>query len=203
MSDTAEILRALAASDSGLTVTELVGVIGASDTKIRRGLTGLVAAGTVASSKDAPLGPGRPSLRFRPASRAGDWPVLVRNLLVAVWDEPGIPAELRAQMAAACGARISEDKSVQELMDAMAGLGFEPSDETTPDEANECRLRVRFHACPFANTSADQAADTVCLMHEGLLKGMLTEIGGALESMDFQTPAHPGCELRAVLWARA
>jgi len=197
MADRDHILRALSASETGLTVAELVGLVGTSDSQVRRGLLGLVAAGTVATFKDVPEGPGRPSLRFRVAPRDASWPGLVRALLTAIWDEESAPIAARERVAKACGVTMATGQPRDALFDLMAGLGFAPRDETTPADVRELCIRVRFQACPFSNVTAREAADTVCLMHRGLLDGTVAQLGGSVDSFDMYDPCLAGCELRA------
>ena len=56
----------------------------------------------------------------------------------------------------------------------LAELGFEPE-----NRESDCATEVRLHDCPFREIALTRG-DVVCSVHEGLLMGMLEEMGGTV-----------------------
>jgi predicted ArsR family transcriptional regulator len=66
---------------------------------------------------------------------------------------------------------MSPKRVVEQIVETLAELGFEP--ESRRDEHN---AEIRLHDCPFRQI-AQTRGEIVCAVHEGLLRGMLEEMG--------------------------
>lgn len=189
------IFDALASNADGLTVSELVGLIGASDSQVRRRLSALVAAGAVTTLKDDPAGPGRPTLRFRLSPTTSGWPELVRILVAAVGGSADREAAMLA-LARARGAEMASGEFPHGIIDAMARLGFAPRDRSSRHDAREDAYRVSFQSCPFRDAVTADGGRAVCMLHRGLVEGMTEALGGRLDQFDARDPIVAGCEVR-------
>jgi len=195
MTEQEGIFDALASNADGLTVSELVGLLGASDSQVRRKLSALVAAGAVTTLKDDPAGPGRPTLRFRLAATTSGWPELVRILLAVVaGDEANEQAML--SLARQRGADMAVGEFPHGVVEAMARLGFAPRDRSTRQDAKDDAYRLSFQACPFRDAVTAEGGHAVCTMHRGLTEGMTEALGGEVDLFDPRDPVVTGCEVR-------
>ena len=187
-------MDALAKSSDGLTVAELVGLLRASDSQVRRQLSALVAAGAVATLKDDPAGPGRPTLRFRLASVTTGWPEIVRMLV-------GVLAQLGAsddhavlQVGRRHGAAMAAGELADGIVDVMASLGFSPRDISSRRDQRDLIRRLSFQSCPFRDAVVSDGGHAVCLLHQGLTEGAAAALGAQVELFDIRNPITAGCE---------
>jgi len=195
MAEQEGIFDALASNADGLTVSELVGLLGASDSQVRRKLSALVAAGAVTTLKDDPAGPGRPTLRFRLSPTTSGWPELVRILVAVV----GTGTDREAAMLAVArqrGAQMASGEFPHGVVDTMARLGFAPRDRSSRQDAREAAHRVSFQTCPFRDAVAAEGGRAVCSLHRGLVEGMSEALGGRVDYFDARDPIVAGCEVR-------
>lgn len=189
------IFDALASSADGLTVSELVGLLGASDSQVRRRLSALVAAGAVTTLKDDPAGPGRPTLRFRLSPTTSGWPELVR-ILVTVVAGNGDQEQAMLALARERGADLATGEFPSGIVETMGQLGFAPRDRSTRQDARDDAHRLSFQSCPFRDAVIADAGHVVCTLHRGLLEGMSSALGGVLDHFDPRDPIIAGCEAR-------
>jgi predicted ArsR family transcriptional regulator len=195
MSEQEGIFDALASNADGLTVSELVGLLGASDSQVRRKLSALVAAGAVTTLKDDPAGPGRPTLRFRLAPMTSGWPELVR-ILVAVVGRNEEQEVALMELARERGQAIGEGDFPDSIIDAMARLGFSPRDRSSRQDAKDDAYRLSFQSCPFRDAVTSEGGRAVCAMHHGLIEGMALATGGEVDEFVPLDPIVAGCEVR-------
>lgn len=190
------IVDALANNTDGLTVSQLVALLGASDSQVRRSLSGLVAAGAVTTLKDEPTGPGRPTLRFRLAPTSNAWPELARMLVAMMARiERNVPTDPLA-VARRRGAEMANGEFPHGVVDVMAGLGFSPRDQSSRQDIREQAARVSFQNCPFRDAVLAEGGHLVCTLHRGLLEGMSHALGGVVEAFEVRDPIAAGCEVR-------
>jgi predicted ArsR family transcriptional regulator len=189
------IFDALASNAEGLTVSELVGLLGASDSQVRRKLSALVAAGAVTTLKDDPAGPGRPTLRFRLAPTTSGWPELVRILVGVVGTSQDHEAAMLT-LARQRGADMASGAFPHGVVDTMARLGFAPRDRSSRQDGRDDAYRVSFQSCPFRDAVTSEGGRAVCTLHRGLLEGMSEALGGTLEQFEPRDPIVAGCEAR-------
>jgi predicted ArsR family transcriptional regulator len=195
MSEQEGIFDALASNADGLTVSQLVGLLGASDSQVRRKLSALVAAGAVTTLKDDPAGPGRPTLRFRLAPTTSAWPELVRLLVAVVGNNQEHELALM-DLARDRGAEIGEGQFPDRIIEAMAGLGFSPRDRSTRQDAKDDAYRFSFQSCPFRDAVTADGGRAVCAMHRGMLEGMASAVGADVDEFVPRDPIVAGCEVR-------
>lgn len=195
MTEQEGIFDALASSADGLTVSELVGLLGASDSQVRRRLSALVAAGAVTTLKDDPAGPGRPTLRFRLSPTTSGWPELVR-ILVAVVAGDSEHEQALLDLARERGANMATGEFPHGVVDTMAQLGFAPRDRSSRQDAKEDAYRLSFQSCPFRDAVTAEGGRTVCTLHRGLIEGMTAALGGELDHFEVRDPIVAGCEVR-------
>lgn len=195
MTEQEGIFDALASNADGLTVSELVGLLGASDSQVRRKLSALVAAGAVTTLKDDPAGPGRPTLRFRLAPTTSAWPELVRILVAVVGNSEEHELAL-IELARERGATIGDGEFPDRVIEAMAGLGFSPRDRSSRQDAKDDAYRLSFQSCPFRDAVGAEGGRAVCAMHRGMLEGMADAIGADVDEFIPRDPIVAGCEVR-------
>ncbi len=188
------IFDALASNADGLTVSQLVGLLGASDSQVRRKLSTLVAAGAVTTLKDEPAGPGRPTLRFRLAPTTSAWPELVRILVAVVGDSREHEIEL-VELARERGVQIGAGEFPDRVFEAMAGFGFSPRDRSSRQDAKHDAYRFSFQTCPFRDAVSAGGGRAVCAMHRGMLEGMASAVGAEVDEFVAYDPIVAGCEV--------
>lgn len=69
---------------------------------------------------------------------------------------------------------MSPDRVVEQVVTTLAEMGFEP--ESLPDDLT---TEIRLHDCPFRQIARTRG-EIVCSVHEGLLRGMLEEMGDTM-----------------------
>jgi len=190
------ILDALTRHEEGLSVSQLVGVLGASDSQIRRGLSVLVAAGAVATVKDDPSGPGRPTLRFRLAGRASGWPELVEMLLALLGRVESVNELMTLEVGREHGAAMAAGAPPDAIDAEMARLGFAPRDISSSRDRRDDAQRLRFDTCPFRDAVSSDGGHAVCLLHQGLLEGLSAKLGGYVDQFEVRDPTVAGCQVR-------
>lgn len=169
-------------SHTPLGVGELSERLGIHPNTVRFHLDTLVRAGQVERVQAKPAGPGRPPLAFRISP--GMDPMGPRNyqLLAAVLvdqlaAEPDAAGravaagrawgrQLHTPAPARPGRRRPDD--VEQLVDLMADLGFEPERHTSDDGSGQIALSN----CPFLDL-VESRTHAVCPIHLGLMQGAM------------------------------
>jgi predicted ArsR family transcriptional regulator len=195
MSERVAIVGALADNVEGLTVSELVGLLGASDSQVRRTLSALMAAGAVTTLKDDPAGPGRPTLRFRLAQSTGGWPEVVQMLIGMLERIDAVDERTVREAGRAHGAAMALGEFPDGVIEGMARLGFGPRDISTRADERDHARRISFQSCPFRDAVAAPGGHTVCILHHGLIEGMSAALGGHLDLFEIRDPITAGCEM--------
>jgi predicted ArsR family transcriptional regulator len=190
------IIDALANSSRGLTVSQLVGLLGASDSQVRRLLSGLAAAGAVSTLKDDPTGPGRPTLRFRLAPPSGGWPELVQMLVVLVTRIAEIDSDDIAVVGRERGAALARGEFPDGVVEVQARLGFAPRDVSTRQDERDQARRLNLQSCPYRDAVLSEGGRAICALHKGLAEGMSTALGGHVDVFEVRDPITAGCEIR-------
>jgi len=176
-----ELLRASAEPRS---ISSIADELRVHPNTVRFHIDGLVRDGRVEQVMGESAGPGRPPVLFR-ASRRMDpngptnYEFLAGILTDYVASDPDAPA-IAAQLGRSTSATLvttstrrrarSKTEAVNELIDILADLGFEPE----PAEGPRTR-EIRLRHCPFQNL-AEQHRDVVCSVHLGLMQGALTAL---------------------------
>jgi predicted ArsR family transcriptional regulator len=196
MSERVAVVDALANNSDGLTVSQLVGLLGASDSQVRRTLSALVAVGAVMTLKDDPTGPGRPTLRFRLAQSTSGWPEIVQMLIALVERSDAVGQSTILEVARERGAAMAAGEFPDVVIEVMARLGFGPRDISSRQDERDHAQRLSFQSCPFRDAVASTGGHTVCLLHQGLIEGMSAALGGHLDLFESRDPITAGCEAR-------
>jgi predicted ArsR family transcriptional regulator len=176
------ILQMLRASAEPRSIASVADELGVHPNTVRFHLDALARAGRVEQVLGDSAGPGRPPILFR-ASRRMDpkGPTNYRLLAGILTDylarEPDAAA-VAAQLGRATSPALvepsgqrrapSKTRAVTELVELLAGLGFEPE----PAEGPRTR-EIRLRHCPFQNL-AEEHGEVICSVHLGLMQGALS-----------------------------
>ncbi|CAG7634988.1 helix-turn-helix domain-containing protein [Rhodococcus opacus] len=183
-----QLLDALRASPTPMTVGELAALCELHVTTVRFHLDGLTGAGLVSAEPERHPARGRPRQLYRalaplgPGRRADSGYERLARVLAAHWagaedDDPVGRAEAAGRAWAlddltdTPGAPRSVEDAASTIATLFAEMGFDPELEASEDE-----IRIRLHACPFESV-ARQSPNVVCALHLGLLRGVLTRLG--------------------------
>jgi predicted ArsR family transcriptional regulator len=191
------VVDVLARHPNGLTITEMVGMVGESDTQIRRALAQLAAAGAVASRKDPPVGRGRPTMRFRLVPTTNTWARVALVLLDVIATE-GIDEATIRTAAQTQGAALLAATSAKDLFGAMGELGFAPRDVSAPADLRAGRTRLEFLNCPLRDGVLAQGGHAICAAHHGLAEGMCSVSGSEVAEFVVRDPVRVGCRVTTV-----
>ncbi len=188
------VVDVLARHPDGLTITEMVGMVGESDTQIRRALAQLAAAGAVASRKDPPVGRGRPTMRFRLVPTTNTWARFALVLLDVVATQNIDEATVRSA-AQRQGAALLAATSARDVFGAMGELGFAPRDVSAPADLRAGRARIEFLTCPLRDGVLSQGGHALCAAHQGLAEGMCAASGAEVTEFVVRDPVRVGCRM--------
>jgi predicted ArsR family transcriptional regulator len=190
-------------ADEPVGVAELTGRFGVNHNAIRQHLAKLRDAGLVIEERQAPSGPGRPPLRYRPTPGVAErWggasPYAALSLMLlellrgdATPREVGRSAGRR--LAAEHGAGANAAADAVEILDAVARrLGFEPRLKRT-----RVGVDVVLDRCPFVDAAAAAPA-VVCDLHHGIAEGIAEQAAGdvAVTEMVVRPPERAGCRIK-------
>lgn len=165
---------------------------------VRRHLERLLEGGFVTRSR-LRAGKGRPRDSWAVASDANPGGMQPRAYAdLAKWLARAIPAnarrlreverageEIGRELAPAAGNDIADD-----LRDALAALGFEPTLERDEGSGFTCSLGN----CPYKD-SVRESAEVVCTLHRGITAGLLAELDPKAKLTGFEPhdPEQAGC----------
>ncbi len=195
------------ATDGGVAVADLVGVLGGHPNTVRHHLAALTVSGLAAAAPEPPSGRrGRPATRFvatdagRAAVRSGQAVADEYIALAAAFadrlagggGDPGGDARAvgRAWAAGLAGGgtgHADPDRAVVELLDR---LGFSPDRAPRRDEAAD-EGEVLLRTCPLLD-AASRHPDVVCAVHRGLAEGAYAAFGGEPLGVGLRPFALPG-----------
>jgi predicted ArsR family transcriptional regulator len=176
------ILQLLRASAEPRSIATIADELGVHPNTVRFHIDALLGAGRVEQVLGDSAGRGRPPILFR-ASRRMDPTGPTNYLLLASIltdyvagrpDAGTIAAQLGRASSPALVASTprprpsSRARAVSELVELLAGLGFEPE----PTDGRRTR-EIRLRHCPFQNL-AEQYGEVICSLHLGLMQGALT-----------------------------
>lgn len=176
------ILALLRSSAEPCSIASIADELEVHPNTVRFHLDALARAGRVEQVLGDPAGRGRPPILFR-ASRRMDpaGPTNYRLLAGILTDhlarEPDAAA-VATRLGRATSPRLlessgqrrapSKTRAVNELVELLAELGFEPEPAYSP-RTREIRLRH----CPFQNL-AEEHGEVICSLHLGLMQGALS-----------------------------
>lgn len=180
-----------------MAIRELAAMVGLHPNTTREHLDQLVEAGLVARHTAAPLGRGRPGLRYaatEPWTPEGD-PHVYRTLASVLAAElagrdDAIPVAIRA--GERWGARAAEamapasgvEQAVERLVGMLDDLGFDPV------RVSSTTASIELRSCPFGSLARERG-DVVCNVHLGLMRGALHELGAPLDAASLEPFVQP------------
>lgn len=195
------LLRILDDVPEPVDIATLAGQVGLHPNTVRDHLALLQEAGLVERTSEERSRPGRPRALYRSAPRETRAPgsegyrFLAEVLASSIRGSSDDPAGIAEEAGRAWGrylvdrpvpfAPIDADRVVDQVLTALAGLGFSSEDHR---QGEVTVLRV--HDCPFRSLARGHG-EIVCSVHRGLLRGMIAEMGGGLEVTDFRPMAEP------------
>jgi predicted ArsR family transcriptional regulator len=161
-------------------IDELARLTGVHRNTVRVHLRKLEAVGLVAAETGAPVGRGRPPLRFRLRAAVGnpnpELRFLIDGLVRALRRAAGTgAAELAEAEGHAVGVWLADrlrhpsvEQAVDQVVRALQLLAFHPE-----LERQGRTYRIRLAACPFAVRRGDDRGDVICPFHLGLMRGII------------------------------
>ncbi|MEO7007019.1 MAG: helix-turn-helix domain-containing protein [Terrimesophilobacter sp.] len=165
-----------------LTVEELAAATGLHHNTAREHLHRLIADGFVTCEPEGKDTKGRPRMLYSvandPAHRND--PIQAAKVTAALRRADQVRQLLHADETLAPDSPLS--RQVDVLDDHLDRTGFDARVET--DE-----LQVQLHNCPFSDLARQHPQ--VCLVHFGLLKGILEQVGGPLVAEELHPFVHP------------
>lgn len=191
------IFRYILAAPGPVGVRELTEHMGLNHNAIRQHLAKLRDAGLVLEQHESPHGPGRPALRYRPASAAtARWAEVtpyeeLASLLVRIVQGESVE-EVGLAYGRASARRVGGDP-LQALEEVAQRLGFEPR-WVLGRRGRELVL----DRCPFESTAA-RAPEVVCELHRWIAEGVALESGGGavqVSNLVVRPPRRAGCRIQ-------
>lgn len=182
------LLTVLRQANGPVGVRELAQTVGLHPNSVRNQLDQLVDAGLVIRSVAAPVGRGRPGLRYVAGPAADDpdpgaYRELAQVLADALIRRPGAAAaavtagERWGRTMAADGVPApTEHEALDRLVELLDDAGFAPQRPAGPGEP------IQLRHCPF-EPLARERSDVVCGAHLGLMRGALRELGAPFDAV--------------------
>lgn len=180
-------------------VAELTRHFGLNHNAIRQHLAKLRDAGLVVEEINAPTGPGRPSLSYRPVPGAVDrWEGTSAYQRLATLLLDVLSGATIHEAGYAAGREMAESlprgtSSADALETITRRLGFEPHREAGTDAD---RVTIVLDRCPFTSL-AEHAPHVVCELHRSLAAGIAdgTAADMTVADLEIKPPATAGCRL--------
>jgi predicted ArsR family transcriptional regulator len=184
-----------------VSVAQVAAALGLHDNTARLHLEGLVDAGLVIRSRQAPAGRGRPATLYRVDAGAQadpqvrEYAHLAAALATVISQTSADPTADARRAGAGWGTSLASSrlpdtprKARREMVAILADLGFDP---VADDEATSVALR----RCPLLEVARTHAG-VVCQVHLGLVQGAMHEMGHDVPDADLLPFAEPGaCRL--------
>lgn len=186
------LLRVLDDVDEPMAIDQLAEHLGLHVNTIRGHLDLLEQARLVERHPERRATPGRPRILFTAAPRDARSPTgegyrfLAEILSTWIAESSNVPAVDAERAGERWGRHLARDtkgpvsveRAIEQMMTTFAELGFQPERADTGD-AEGSRTVLLLHDCPFRDLAREQS-NIVCSVHAGLLRGMLSELGGGV-----------------------
>jgi len=193
-----DVFRYIADAARPVDVAELTDHLGLHHNAIRQHLAKLVEAGLVSEGTAAPVGRGRPRLRYTvDPSAESRWGVTgpyerLTLMLTEIIRSGDSPVEVGRRFGARSRVTTDDDTDpVTSLVGVMESHGFEPTTTRHGDT-----IDIVLSACPF-ETTALADPDTVCGLHLGLALGVAEPLDGlVVDELIPRDPRRGACRLR-------
>jgi predicted ArsR family transcriptional regulator len=192
-----EIFRYLAQAGRPVDVSELTEHFGFNHNAIRQHLAKLMEADLVVERKAPAGGRGRRRILYSPHPAADSrWGVLgpyerLSLLLAEIVRSGDTPIEVGRRAARdRIRGLVEADGAVEELVDQMTRLGFEPVVKQRGKQ-----VHVVLHECPFSSTAVADP-ETVCALHLGMAQGIAEDSPGlVIDELVAKDPRRANCRL--------
>ncbi|MGH9118285.1 MAG: helix-turn-helix transcriptional regulator [Acidimicrobiales bacterium] len=143
------------------------------------------------------LSPASPSLGLEPPS----FPILARMLARAAMlagVDAADAAEAGREQGEVDGAMVAGGgrPCLDALVDQLDRLGFDPAVVTSDDDSSD--VTIGFMHCPFRDL-AQANPDLVCSLHQGLVEGFVTTVGGGRVTEFRSLVARDPCQVDLVV----
>jgi predicted ArsR family transcriptional regulator len=194
------VLQILQSAGNPLGVGDIAQRVGLHPNTARFHLDALVEQGLVEVAREVRDAPGRPRGLYTAtaqSARAGrrSYQLLADVLTSYVATHVSRPAEAAVEAGEAWGRSLAERPvpfrrvgaaaATAHLVESLDEIGFAPEAVTVGRER-----RILLHHCPFRE-AAEQHGEVVCVVHLGLLRGMLAELGAPLQAAELEPFAEP------------
>ena len=196
------VAESLGAASGGLTLAQISTRMQVHPNAVRQHLEVPHRAGVVVASPAAPTGRrGRPSTLYALAAPHAVAAVghreLVRLLLALVRRTSAGEDDVEAFGWEQGGRLVPEGPGPEALAAPFAALGFAPEEVTTEADRRAGRMDLRLRACPFKDAVLAEGGDLVCVLHRGLVRGMLERLDERAELAVFEPkdPVTAGCRV--------
>ena len=182
------LLRILDDATDALALDTLTARVGLHVNTIRGHLDVLEEAALVVRTTVRRTTPGRPRVAFQAVAREAWSPssegyrFLAEVLAGSIQATSAAPAHTAREAGRlwgrqlarprGSGTAVAPDEAMEQVVSTFAELGFAPEPVTSDGMTD-----IRLHDCPFREL-AKTKGEVVCSVHEGLLAGMLEEMGG-------------------------
>ncbi len=197
----ARVLDALHASPAPSTVATLSEQLGIHTNTVREHLEALVTRRLATKQLRPPVGRGRPAWSYSAAGsadldpRVRDYAALATALAGQIARTSPDPHADALAAGESWGRELSAGfpprgpaEARRSVVELLADLGFEPA-------ANARATTIRLRCCPLLE-AARARPDIVCPVHLGLVRGVLSELGGEAEGATLTPFSEPGaCRL--------
>ncbi|MEX2655581.1 MAG: helix-turn-helix domain-containing protein [Acidimicrobiia bacterium] len=184
------LLRILDDAGEEMHPADLAARVGLHVNTVRGHLDLMEKAGLVERKVVSHAGPGRPHVVFRSRPRDARSPesegyrFLAEILASSIHVDSDDPRRTAQDAGRAWGrflatrppssAPLPPARVLEQIVTTLAELGFGPEATAAGDQTE-----ILLHGCPFREM-ARARGDIVCSVHEGLLRGMLDEMGGSV-----------------------
>jgi predicted ArsR family transcriptional regulator len=189
------LLDVLRTTGRPMGTAELADMLGLHPNSVREQITRLVKAGLVEQTAAAPVGRGRPALRYAAhpdPSEPDSYEVLARVLAEQLGRAPDAAAMAEAagerwgrSLVGAADRVTTPRAAMDRLIRVLDVAGFAPEVPTPTSES------ISLRRCPF-ETLAHTDTTVVCGVHLGLMRGVLAASGAPVETVTLQPFVEPG-----------
>ncbi len=190
------VRQALAAASGGLLVSELVASTKLHENAVRRTLSTFVADGSVVVEREPSRRRGRPPLRYRLVGAADEPFRQLVPMLLDLLDASGASAGSAYEIGRAHAERapVRDTGSTREaVIESLVRLGFAPVEQPS---ATPGRTALDLTRCPFSDAvTASARGRQICQLHHGLLAGVASAGGGAIDEFVINDPRVVPCRV--------
>jgi len=172
--------------DGPVTLKEVQAAVGGHPNTSRQHLDGLLAAGFVESEPLPHAGPGRRPLGFTATPRgrrlaaqvpaSTELPELVGAFaayLVKQDDPVGAAREVGDSWGRRRARSVTADEPIDALIEVLDMLGFTPARADSPEGPV-----VVLQTCSLLDTARPAGGSVMCDLHQGMIEGVITSLGG-------------------------